>query len=223
MSTDTLKTSICDALAAFIRQRPGFEFCNYGNAASYRADSRTASLHKRDAETLLAAVRWRESITGADLIEAARGAFSGRLTIELLPAGQTVRGVFLPSPIPDAPSRVRIDYCVGQYRPTEYRAAVCAVLAGALWNWQRDNMPAPACYSVIGWGVWQAGKFTHARFGSCTDRASAEELLADSGGREAGHVQEMYSCDGRPMSAGDWLRAKFRREFGSSLARRWFN
>lgn len=208
MSTDTLKTSICDALAAFIRQRPGFDYANYGDAASYRADSRRASLQKRDAETLLQAVRWRDSISGADILEAARGA---RLTITVLPTTDDPR------------TGITIDYCTGQYFPTEFRAGVCRVLSSALWNWQRESMPEPACYSVIGWGVWQGSTFTHQRFGTCTDRASAEELLADSGGQSVGHVQEMYSCDGRPMSAGDWLRAKFRREFGSSLARRWFN
>ena len=30
MTTDTLKESICDALAAFVRQRPGFDYANYG-------------------------------------------------------------------------------------------------------------------------------------------------------------------------------------------------
>ena len=72
MEPDNMKTAICDALAAFIRSRPGFDPCNYGDAASYRADQRTAARQKNDAETMLAAVHWRDSITGADLIEAAR-------------------------------------------------------------------------------------------------------------------------------------------------------
>jgi hypothetical protein len=30
---------------------------------------------------------------------------------------------------------VRVDYCTGQYFPTEYRAAACAVLATILWDY----------------------------------------------------------------------------------------
>ena len=164
MEPDNLKTAICDALATFIRSRPGFEYANYGDAASYRADVRRAARQKRDAETMLAAVRWRDSITGADLIEAARGE---RLTIE-----QTARGI-------------RIDYCTGQYYPTEYRAGVCRVLATALWNWQRESMPP--------------GTLHH--------------------NSETGETLERY--DG--LRAGDWLRRKFRAEFGSALQRRWFD
>ena len=37
---DPLKQAICDALATFIRTRPGFDPHNYGDAASYRADQR---------------------------------------------------------------------------------------------------------------------------------------------------------------------------------------
>lgn len=191
MNPDTLKQAICDALATFIRSRPGFDPHNYGDAASYRADQRTAARQKNDAETMLAAVRWRDSITGADLIEAARG---GRLTIELLPAGETVRGVFLPSPVPDVPPRVRIDYCTGQYYPTEYRAGVCRVLASALWDWQRKNMPEPS--------------------GRITKTIGAGPFKSDV---------EMDCYGPCKVSAGDWLRRKFRAEFGSAMQRRWFD
>jgi hypothetical protein len=33
----------------------------------------------------------------------------------------------------------RLDYCAGQYFPTEYRAAVCRALASVLWNYWRDG------------------------------------------------------------------------------------
>lgn len=194
MTTDTLKESICDALAAFVRQRPGFDYANYGDAASYRADSRRASLQKRDAETLLQAVRWRESITGADLIEAARG---GRLTITTYPDS----------------TAVDIDYTAGQYWPTEFRAGVCRVLSSALWNWQRESMPAPYAHRV----EWQDGKSAVMQLHAMTDARNADPTV---------RVYDLYREPGSPlgsMSAGDWLRAKFRREFGSSLARRWFN
>lgn len=223
--TGILKQAICDALATFIRSRPGFDPHNYGDAASYRADVRRAARQKRDAETMLAAVRWRDSITGADLIEAARGAFSGRLTIELLPAGQTVRGLFLPSPIPDAPSRVRIDYCVGQYGPTEYRAAVCAVLAGALWNWQRDNMPPLVRHRVECLADTNAdgspGGYVPATRREFPTAADAETYAQTVNARRYPFVHAVYGD--QHMCAGDWLRRKFRAEFGSALQRRWFD
>ena len=208
MEPDNLKTAICDALATFIRSRPGFDPHNYGDAASYRADQRTAARQKNDAETMLAAVRWRDSITGADLIEAARG---GRLAIELLPAGETIRGVFMPSPVPGAPPRVRIDYCTGQYYPTEYRAGVCRALASALWNYARDNMPAPYMHKV----EWPDGKteavHVHAAAEARTQGAYVTDLYRIPGG------------DSKALSAGDYLRRKFRAEFGSALQRRWFD
>ena len=198
---DTLKQAICNALATFIRSRPGFEYANYGDAASYRADVRRAARQKRDAETMLAAVRWRDSITGADLIEAARG---GRLTIEVNPAG-TVGGIMRPV--------VRIDYCTGQYYPTEYRAGVCRVLASALWNWQRENMPAPYAHKV----EWRGGEFAILQLHAMTEARNADPTV---------RVYDLYRIPGRPdgsVSAGDWLRRKFRAEFGSALQRRWFD
>ena len=33
---------------------------------------------------------------------------------------------------------IKIDYCTGQYFPTEYRKAACAVLAYSLWHYWRD-------------------------------------------------------------------------------------
>ena len=191
--TDIPKQTICDALAAFIRSRPGFDPHNYGDAASYRADVRRAARQKRDAETMLADVRWRDSITGADLIEAARG---GRLTIE-----QTARGI-------------RIDYCAGQYYPTEYRAGVCRVLASALWNWQRENMPAPYAHRV---------HYPDGTVSPALDIHAASEARTL---HPAAYLTDLYRIPGRPngsISAGDWLRRKFRTKFGSALQRRWFD
>ncbi len=40
-----------------------------------------------------------------------------------------------------------IDYVTGQYGPTEYRRAVCAVLASALWEYTRDKCkPEPTLH-----------------------------------------------------------------------------
>jgi hypothetical protein len=49
------------------------------------------------------------------------------------------------SPTRNAPPRieVRLDYCTGQYFPTEYRKAACAVLSSALWGYVREHgMPS---------------------------------------------------------------------------------
>lgn len=204
MNPDTLKQAICDALATFIRSRPGFDPHNYGDAASYRADVRRAARQKRDAETMLAAVRRRDSITGADLIEAARG---GRLTIE-------ATRVEYPNELPNPYGyRVRIDYCAGQYYPTEYRAGVCRVLANALWNYARDNMPAPYAHRV----EWPRGEFAILQLHAMTEARNADPTV---------RVYDLYRIPGRPdgsVSAGDWLRRKFRAEFGSAMQRRWFD
>ncbi len=34
-----------------------------------------------------------------------------------------------------------VDYCTGQYFPIEYRRAACAVLAAALWDYYRADIP----------------------------------------------------------------------------------
>src|SRR5208282_1873377 len=68
---------------------------------------------------------WRDSITADDLIAAAKRAYSGRLEIR-----EMINGT------------IRIEYCTGQYWPTEYRRAVCAILAYALWDHRRESLNA---------------------------------------------------------------------------------
>ena len=122
-----LKSTVINALRQFIRQRPGIEPRNYGDWKSYRAESRSVTRDMHQAEELLRAVEWRDNITADNLIDAARHAYSGRLTLEPQPNGS-----------------VRIDYCTGQYFPTEYRRAVCAALSSALWDYWRDNTLLPS-------------------------------------------------------------------------------
>lgn len=119
------KENLLQCLRAFINQRPGLEFANYGDVSAYRSELRSITKAKHHAETLLNAVAWRDSITADQIIEASKSAFSGRLTIV-----RTDTGGF------------RIDYCTGQYFPTEYRNAVCAVLSECMWDYWRGNMPA---------------------------------------------------------------------------------
>lgn len=118
------KEQILAGLRAFARQRSGMDCGNYGGVAGYRAEARQVTQDLADANLLLRAVGWRDSITADDILSAASAAFSGRLSIMERPAGT-----------------LAIDYCTGQYFPTEYRKAVCAVLASALWANYRDDIP----------------------------------------------------------------------------------
>jgi hypothetical protein len=119
-----MKNEIILALHTFARKRPQLEYGNYGSASSYRAEARSITKDLQHARALLRKVEL-SGITAQDLIKASTEAFSGRLTI--MPANSYS-------------DTIRIDYCIGQYWPTEYRKAVCAVLARALWNhWVEDR------------------------------------------------------------------------------------
>lgn len=124
------KQAITGALYTFIGQRPGLEFGNYGDVPNYRAEVRAIGRDLTQARQLLRYVELRASITADDIIEASKSAYSGRLTI-----------------IERDDGAVAIDYCPGQYFPTEYRKAVCAVLSSAIWAWKRGQcMPAPTLH-----------------------------------------------------------------------------
>lgn len=110
------KTQMIEALYRFINQRSGIDYQNYGERESFMGDYRPILKHGRHARQLLQAVALRPSITDKELLEASR-AFSGRLQFV------------------ERDGKVGIDYCTGQYFPTEYRNAACAVLARALWDY----------------------------------------------------------------------------------------
>jgi hypothetical protein len=116
----TTKTAILAALRAFVNKRPGLEFDDYGNRAEYFADARKITRQRADALELLRHVELRDSITAADLLPND----DGRLQI-------VVDG-----------EMVKIKYSVGQYFPTEYRAAVAWHLQGVLWAYFRSNLGA---------------------------------------------------------------------------------
>ena len=114
------RAAILAALGAWIAQRPGLDPGNY-DRAGYQSDSRRITQQKADALEMLRAVERRPDIGAAALREAFR-AFSGRLSW----------------------NGAQLDYCTGQYWPTEYRAAACAVLRSALWDyWREDILSLP--------------------------------------------------------------------------------
>ena len=111
------KAVIVDALGVWIRQRPGLLWGNYGNHASYQSELRGITRDLHDARSLLRYVE-ASQITGEALAGAFRHAFSGRLSWD----------------------GAKLDYCTGQYWPTEYRKAAAAVLASAIWSYWRDGL-----------------------------------------------------------------------------------
>jgi hypothetical protein len=180
------KQAIIAALRAFMNQRSGIEFGNYGDVTAFRAEQRSITKDLREAREIMRAVELSDSITADDLLKAAQCAFSGRLTIKL-----TMGGYSDPKDRTYRDTCVTIDYCTGQYFPTEYRRAVCAVLASALWEYTREHVMKTAANRVC---------------------------VKDS------EDQTYYSpITHRPVSAGDWLRAHFRKEFGRGIASRWFS
>lgn len=191
----TERAVILTALDAFIRQRPGLDYRNYGDPSAYRAEVRSIGRDLQDARALLRAVELRPSITAAML----KDAFSRRLSWD----------------------GTRLDYKVGQYWPTEYRRAVSDVLASALWAYWRDHcLPeTPAGYVIVAWGD-RANWYTCAGYGW---RANAETALEDAGGHRYGHIVDLYAFGGKFVSAGDYIRQTANRELGGPIARRYFN
>ena len=119
------KQQITAALYRWINQRPGLDFANYGDVRPYRAELRQIAKDKRDAMQLLRVVELRDSITAEMILDACKHAYSGRLSIY------------------ERDGKAEIDYCTGQYWPTEYRKAAAAVLSSALWHWTREHcMPS---------------------------------------------------------------------------------
>lgn len=112
------KSTIIAALRKWINQRPGLEFGNYGDVSSYRAEMRSIGKDLQHARAMVNYVAWHDSITAEMILDAAG---SGRLTL-------TADG-----------DKVRIDYVTGQYWPTEYRRAVCALMSSVIWAWLREN------------------------------------------------------------------------------------
>lgn len=104
-----------EATRSFIEQRPGFEFANYGDSASYRAEYRRALRDLHDARVLLRFCELSPSIN------VSAPEHSGRLTLTLTDEGY------------------RADHCTGQYFPTEFRGAACRLLSSAIWRWMRDE------------------------------------------------------------------------------------
>lgn len=117
-----MKQSIIDALYTFAHKRPRLEFADYGDRQNYMRESRSITQDLHHARTLLRQLELCQSITADDILNASRSAFSGRLGINVTDDGL-----------------VKLDYCTGQYFPTEYRKAVAAICASALLTFYRNQ------------------------------------------------------------------------------------
>lgn len=124
------KRTLVAMLDRWIRQRPGMDPCNYGDASSYRRESRSITRDGREARQLLQYVDWHGGISAASIAHAFKHAYSGRLSLEPCEPNKANGGMAW-----------RLSYCTGQYWPTEYRRAVCAVLASVIWDYWRAGIP----------------------------------------------------------------------------------
>ena len=129
--TTTINT--IELLNKFINQRAGLCFANYGDVKAYRAESREITKDRADYYELLRLATsrysiWVEGKQVSNLNEVLTDYLSktsGRLALK----GE------------------RLEYCTGQYFPTEYRPAANRVLANLIFASYRDeietNTPNP--------------------------------------------------------------------------------
>jgi len=110
-----MRTEILEALARFVAQRSGIDGRIYGGSReAFLGDYRRIQRDGREARALLRVVELSTCLPDSILVDVLK---SGRLTW----------------------NGKRLDYCAGQYFPTEYRAAACRALASVLWNYWGDG------------------------------------------------------------------------------------
>lgn len=110
-------TTTTEKLVRFVNQRPGLDFSNYGDVSAYRSESREITKDRQDFFELFALASRR-----CDNLEQ-------QLTDHL---SKTSDRLLLNK---DG----NLEYCTGQYFPTEYRPAANRVLRTLIWNSYRDE------------------------------------------------------------------------------------
>ena len=115
----TIEAKTSDILTKFVSQRPGLDFHNYGDVKAWRSESREITRDMHDYHELLRVCRLYVRNLDEKLYESLK-ASSGRLRID---------------------EKGRLEYCVGQYFPTEYRPAASRALVNILWSEFRYNHP----------------------------------------------------------------------------------
>lgn len=114
---------IVRALKTFVARRANLQRINYGSNSAHWKAGRLIARDKRDAERLFDYLP-RTGITANDLLKASRTAYSGRLSLH------------------HEGGEFKVEYTIGQHFPTEYRRAVCAVLASAIHDYERKRFGA---------------------------------------------------------------------------------
>lgn len=114
-----------EKLTKFVNQRPGLDFANYGDVSSYRSEMAEITRDRSDYFELLALAFSRMDDLN-DKVTAYLKNTSGRLTLN---------------------ENDQLEYCAGQYFPTEYRPAANRILANLIFASYRDeiehNSPNP--------------------------------------------------------------------------------
>lgn len=121
------KALLLEVIEKFIAQRSGIDRRNYqrdwrdtAGAAAFNADYREILRDGRDARQLLQFIAGRDGIPAENIF----GASSRNGRLEWVFRGD----------------KIGLDYCTGQYFPTEYRAAACSMLAAIVWRYLCDGI-----------------------------------------------------------------------------------
>jgi len=108
----------CESLWEFAHQRPGFDPHNYDSYRSYKNEMNEVVKDLSDFRTLYAIAARRLGEAFETRLHTYLKNTSGRLKLN---------------------ERDELEYCTGQYFPTEFRPAACSVLASLLWADYRDE------------------------------------------------------------------------------------
>ena len=107
-----------EKMTKFVNQRPGLDFSNYGEVSAYRSEMAEITRDRTDYYELLSTAFSRIDTLNEKLTDYLQKT-SGRL--KLNDAGE-------------------LEYCTGQYFPTEYRPAANRILANLIWASYRDEI-----------------------------------------------------------------------------------
>lgn len=115
--TKVTRENALELLTAFVNQRPGLDFANYGDSKSYNAESREITKDRADYFELVAWLADRCKYGRAQDTPSARvfGWLSKSTGRVLLVEGE-------------------LTYHEGQYFPTEYRPAAARLVANIIWS-----------------------------------------------------------------------------------------
>jgi hypothetical protein len=106
-----------EKLVRFVNQKPGLDFCNYGDVKIYRQEMNEITRDKHDFSELLN-LAYRRIDNLNDQVTKYLKNTSGRLKLN---------------------DSDNLEYCTGQYFPTEYRPASCNVLSNLIFASYRDE------------------------------------------------------------------------------------